>query len=65
MGPSGSGKTTLLNLMAGIDTPTSGEVIVNGRDISKMGEDQACGLAHAQRRLRLSIIQSGAGSYRL
>lgn len=40
MGPSGSGKTTLLNLMAGIDTPTSGEVIVNGRDITKMGEDQ-------------------------
>ena len=40
MGPSGSGKTTLLNLMAGIDTPTTGEVIVNGRDISRMGEDQ-------------------------
>jgi putative ABC transport system ATP-binding protein len=40
MGPSGSGKTTLLNLMAGIDTPTAGEVIVNGRDVSKMGEDQ-------------------------
>ena len=40
MGPSGSGKTTLLNLMAGIDTPSSGEVIVNGRDISKMGEDR-------------------------
>ena len=39
-GPSGSGKTTLLNLLAGIDTPSSGEVIVNGRDISKMGEDQ-------------------------
>ena len=40
MGPSGSGKTTLVNLMAGIDTPSSGEVIVNGRDISRMGEDQ-------------------------
>ncbi|MDX2081283.1 MAG: ABC transporter ATP-binding protein [Terrimicrobiaceae bacterium] len=40
MGPSGSGKTTLLNIMAGIDTPTSGEVMVNGREISKMGEDQ-------------------------
>jgi putative ABC transport system ATP-binding protein len=40
MGPSGSGKTTLLNLIAGIDTPSSGEVIVNGREISKLSEDQ-------------------------
>jgi putative ABC transport system ATP-binding protein len=40
MGPSGSGKTTLLNLMAGIDTPTLGEVTVNGRNISRLGEDE-------------------------
>lgn len=33
MGPSGSGKTTLLNLLSGIDTPTSGEVMINGIDI--------------------------------
>ncbi|MBU1100273.1 MAG: ABC transporter ATP-binding protein [Bacteroidetes bacterium] len=38
MGPSGSGKTTLLNLIAGIDKPSSGDVLVNGTDIGKLGE---------------------------
>jgi putative ABC transport system ATP-binding protein len=40
MGPSGSGKTTLLNLIAGIDTPSEGEVLVGDRVISKMSEGQ-------------------------
>src|SRR3989339_74057 len=38
MGPSGSGKTTLLNLIAGIDRPTKGDVVVHGTDISKLSE---------------------------
>ncbi len=36
VGPSGSGKTTFLNLLGGLDSPTSGEVIVNGVDIWKL-----------------------------
>jgi putative ABC transport system ATP-binding protein len=38
MGPSGSGKTTLLNLVAGIDRPSSGRVIVGNEDVSAMSE---------------------------
>jgi len=37
-GRSGSGKSTLLNLAAGIDTPTEGEILVAGRDLSRIGE---------------------------
>jgi putative ABC transport system ATP-binding protein len=38
MGPSGSGKSTLLNLIAGIDKPDSGELLVGGEDITRLGE---------------------------
>ena len=40
MGPSGSGKSTLLNLIAGIDRPTSGQIMVGGNDISQLSESQ-------------------------
>jgi len=40
MGPSGSGKSTLLGLMAGLDWPTSGQIEIDGEDITKLNEDQ-------------------------
>ena len=38
MGPSGSGKTTLLNLIAGIDKPSNGNIIIDGTNIATLGE---------------------------
>jgi putative ABC transport system ATP-binding protein len=40
MGPSGSGKSTLLGLLAGLDTPTTGKIILDGDDITGLDEDQ-------------------------
>ncbi len=40
MGPSGSGKSTLLGLLAGLDTPTSGQIFLDGQEISGLKEDQ-------------------------
>lgn len=40
MGPSGSGKSTFLNILSGIDTPDSGEIIVNGHSLHAMNEKE-------------------------
>jgi putative ABC transport system ATP-binding protein len=41
MGPSGSGKSTLLQLLGGLDRPTSGTVVFEGRDISRLSDSEA------------------------
>ncbi len=40
LGPSGSGKTTLLNLLAGLDVPSSGKIIIDGIDITSLNEEE-------------------------
>ena len=52
MGPSGSGKTTLLNLIATIDRPTEGEILIGGKDVVSMKESELSSF----RRNRLGFI---------
>lgn len=40
LGPSGAGKSTLLNLLGGLDSPTGGKVVVDGKDISSLSNDE-------------------------
>ena len=42
MGPSGAGKTTLLALLAGLDQPTEGRVVLCGQDLSKRTDERVC-----------------------
>jgi putative ABC transport system ATP-binding protein len=52
MGPSGSGKSTLLNLVAGLDRPSNGSIIVDGIEITGLGE----GALARYRRLKIGLI---------
>jgi ABC-type lipoprotein export system ATPase subunit len=47
MGPSGSGKSTLMNLIGALDTPTSGELAINGAAISTLDKDQLADLRNS------------------
>jgi putative ABC transport system ATP-binding protein len=55
LGASGSGKTTLLGLLAGLDVPTAGQVLIDGADLSELDED---GRASLRRRMVGFVFQS-------
>ncbi|HVS65524.1 MAG TPA: ABC transporter ATP-binding protein [Thermoanaerobaculia bacterium] len=46
MGPSGSGKSTLLNLLAGIDRPSTGRIVVAGKDVARLSESELAAWRH-------------------
>ena len=48
MGPSGSGKSTLMNILGCLDTPTAGQYILNGKDVSKMSDDELADIRNTE-----------------
>ena len=60
VGPSGAGKTTLLNMLGGMDVPTSGSILLDGRDVSAFSAKAADALPPLRHRLRVPVLQPGA-----
>ena len=62
LGASGAGKTTALNILGGMDTATSGKVLVDGADVTAFWQTPAYPVPTHGHRFCLSVLQSGAKS---
>ena len=63
MGPSGSGKTTLINILGGLDTPTSGQALVDGTDVARLDESGSDSFPRRKNRLYFPAISSCSVSH--
>src|ERR1051325_3416980 len=48
MGPSGSGKSTLMNILGCLDSPTAGQYVLNGKDVSRMPDDELANVRNTE-----------------
>ena len=64
MGPSGSGKSTMMHILAGLDEPTEGTVVIDGVEITTLKERDADPVAARQDRLHLPVVQPAADADR-
>ncbi|MFR4578594.1 MAG: ATP-binding cassette domain-containing protein [Clostridium fessum] len=56
VGTSGSGKSTLLNMLAGLEKPTKGEIVIAGQHIEKLNENQLVAFRRERVRIYLPVI---------
>ena len=63
MGPSGSGKSTLMHVLAGLDTPTGGSVMIEGTELGGLDDGELTSLRRDKLGFRVPVLQPAARPY--
>ena len=63
MGPSGSGKSTLMNIVGCLDTPSGGQYVLNGKDVSNMSDNQLADVRNKEIGFVFQTLQPAAPRY--
>ena len=63
MGPSGSGKSTLMHVLAGLDTPTGGAVMIEGTELAELDDGELTSLRRDKLGFRVPVLQPAARPY--